>query len=119
MASPARREQEMLRTVAGRGSGGAALDPLVHERMRLAMLSALAVEPRIGFVELKEILAATDGNVSIHARRLEEGGLIRSRKSGSGPSARTEFSITPRGRRALEEYLRHMEELIAAVRARR
>jgi len=87
--------------------------------MRLAILGALAVEPRLGFVELKELLGATDGNLSIHARRLEEGGLIRSKKSGSGSAARTEFAITPRGRRALDEYLRHMEELIAAVRPRR
>jgi len=105
--------------VAGGGGTSDALDPLIHERMRLAILSALAVEARLAFVELKELLGATDGNLSVHARRLEEAGLLRSRRSGSGPAARTEFSITAAGRRALEEYLRHMEELIAAVRARR
>ncbi len=119
MADPARRIPETLRAVAGKGRSGAALDPLIHERMRLAMLSALAVEPRLGFVELKELLGATDGNLSVHARRLEEGGLVRSLKSGSGPASRTEYAITARGRRALEVYLDHMESLIATVRKRR
>ena len=95
MADPARRDprtpargaipSETLRAVAGRGEEGARLDPLVHERMRLALLSALAVESRLGFVELKELLGATDGNLSVHAKRLEEGKLIRAHRSGSGP----------------------------------
>ncbi len=105
-----------LRAVAGRGDSTQAIDPLVHDKMRLAVLSALAVVTRVSFVDLKELLGATDGNLSVHARKLEEGGLIRSRKSGSGRVSRTDYSITARGRRALEGYLRHMEELIAAVR---
>lgn len=119
MADPAPRDTGMFRAVAGQGRTADALDPVIHERMRLAILSALAVDTRLAFVELKELLGATDGNLSVHARRLEEAGLIRARRTGGGPAARTEYSITAAGRRALEEYLRHMEELIAAVRARR
>ncbi len=105
-----------LRAVAGREATNPGIDPLVHDKMRLAALSALAAEPQLSYVELKDLLGASDGNLSVHARKLEEGGLIRAKKSGSGPGSRTEFSITARGRRALEGYLRHMEELIAAVR---
>lgn len=110
---------ETLRAIAGRGASGDQVDPLVHERMRLAMLSALAVDSPLGFVELKALLGATDGNLSVHAKRLEEGGLVRVRRSGSGPTSRTEYSITARGRRALELYLTHMEELIVTVRKKR
>lgn len=118
-AEPRRSDPETLRVVAGRGERGSALDPLVHERMRLAILSALAVEERLGFVELKEMLGATDGNLSVHAKRLEEGKLIRVHRRGSGPASRTEYSITARGRRALLDYLDHMESLIATVRRKR
>ena len=92
---------------------------LVHDKMRLSILSALAVEDRVPFVTLKELLGATDGNLSVHARKLEEGKLIRLHKSGSGSTSRTEYAITARGRRALETYLQHLEEVIAAVRRAR
>ena len=122
MADPARPNHGeplpagALRAVAGKASAKEGIDPLVHDKVRLSILSALAVEDRVPFVTLKEILGASDGNLSVHARKLEDGKLIRLRKSGSGATSRTEYSITARGRRALEAYLRHLEEVIAAVR---
>ncbi len=89
---------------------------LIHERMRLAIVSALAVNPALTFTELKTLLETTDGNLSVHARKLEEGGLVQCTKSFAGRMPRTEFRITPKGRKALERYLEHMESLIRAVR---
>lgn len=93
------------------------LDRLIHEKTRLAIVSALAVNPTLTFNELKAILRTTDGNVSVHARKLEEAGYLTCRKSFEGRMPKTEYSLTAAGKRALEKYLGHMESLIRAVRA--
>jgi DNA-binding MarR family transcriptional regulator len=92
------------------------LDRLIHERLRLGIVSALAAAPSLTFVELKEMLDLTDGNLSVHARKLEEAGYVRCRKSFAGRSPKTEYSLTPAGRQALERYLNHMEALVRALR---
>jgi len=84
--------------------------------MRLGILSALAVNDRLSFNELKELLQATDGNLSVHARKLEAGGYVSCRKHFAGRVPRTDYRITAAGRRALEEYLEEMEGLIRATR---
>lgn len=107
---------------AVRGGGGAssplALDRVIHERVRLAIVSALAVNPSLTFNELKALLGATDGNLSVHARKLEEAGYVKCVKSFQGRVPRTEFELTAAGRTALERYLSHMESLIQATRRR-
>ncbi|HYL46137.1 MAG TPA: transcriptional regulator [Candidatus Limnocylindrales bacterium] len=92
------------------------LDRLIHERTRLAIVSALAVNPSLTFNELKQFLGVTDGNLSVHARKLEDGGYISCAKSFAGRLPKTEFRLTAAGRRALEKYLDHMEALIRATR---
>ena len=91
-------------------------DRLIHEKMRLAIVSALAVNPTLTFNELKAILKTTDGNVSVHTRKLEEANYLTCRKSFEGRMPRTEYALTAAGRRALERYLGHMEALIKATR---
>ena len=92
-----------------------ALDRLIHERLRLGIVSALAVNERLTFSELRRLLGTTDGNLSVHARRLEEGDYILCEKTFEGRVPRTEFRLTAAGRRALEKYLTHMEAIIKAV----
>jgi DNA-binding MarR family transcriptional regulator len=92
------------------------LDRLIHEKTRLAIVSALAVNPSVTFNEMKAILKTTDGNVSVHTRKLEEAGYLACRKSFEGRMPKTEYSLTAAGRRALEKYLQHMEALIKATR---
>ena len=92
------------------------LDQLIHERVRLAIVSALAVTPRMSFNELKAQLRITDGNLSVHARRLEEAGYLDCQKSFEGRVPHTEFRLTAAGRRALQRYLDHMEALIRITR---
>lgn len=92
------------------------LDRLIHERSRLAIVSALAVNKSLTFNELKQLLRATDGNLSVHARKLEDAGYIACSKSFEGRMPRTEYSLSAAGRRALEKYLSHMEALIHATR---
>ena len=92
-------------------------DRLIHEKMRLAIVSALAVNPSLTFSELKSILKTTDGNISVHTRKLEEANYLTMKKSFEGRVPRTEYSLTAAGRRALERYLDHMEALIKATRA--
>lgn len=92
------------------------VDQLVHERTRLGIVSALAVSPTLSFNELKALLGTTDGNLSVHARKLEEAGYLTCTKGFEGRVPRTEFALTPAGRKALERYLDHMEHLIHAVR---
>ena len=106
------------RVATGRARPDAAppLDPLIHERVRLGMVSALAVTPKLTFPELAELVGATDGNLSAHARKLEEAGYVRVRKFFAGRQPRTEYRLTPRGRRALERYLDQMEAVIRTVR---
>jgi DNA-binding MarR family transcriptional regulator len=91
-------------------------DRLIHEKTRLAMISALAVNATLTFNELKAVLKTTDGNVSVHARKLEEAGYVTCRKSFEGRMPKTEYSLTAAGRRALEKYLGHMEALIRVAR---
>lgn len=91
-------------------------DRVIHEKTRLAIVSALAVNPTLTFVELRAILKTTDGNVSVHARKLEEAGYLLCKKGFEGRTPRTEYSLTPAGRKALERYLNHMEALIKATR---
>lgn len=92
------------------------LDQLIHGRVRLGIVSALAVHDVLSFAELKEILDTSDGNLSVHARRLEEGGYLLCTKSFEGRIPRTEYALTARGRKALARYLDHMEALIERVR---
>ena len=93
-----------------------ALDALIHERVRLAIVSALAVNPKLSFNELKDLLDTTDGNLSVHARKLEEAGYIACEKSFEDRKPRTEFRLLAAGKRALERYLDHMETLIRATK---
>ncbi len=93
------------------------LDRLIHERLRLGIVSALAAsESPITFNELKRLLKSTDGNLSVHARKLEDAGYIACDKSFEGRMPKTEYRLTPAGRKALERYLDHMEALIRAMR---
>jgi DNA-binding HxlR family transcriptional regulator len=92
------------------------LDRLIHERMRLGIVSALAVNDQLSFNDLKTLLRTTDGNLSVHARKLEEAGYIRCDKSFVGRLPKTEFRLTAAGKGALERYLDHMEAIIHATR---
>ena len=92
------------------------LDALIHERVRLAIVSALAVNDVLSFNDLKALLAITDGNLSVHARKLENVGYVKCSKSFVGRQPRTEFRLTAAGRRALEDYLEQMESVIRAAR---
>lgn len=93
-------------------------DRVIHERVRLGIISALAVNEALTFNELKSLLGATDGNLSVHARKLEQADYIACVKSFEGRLPRTQYRITAAGRRALDKYLTHMEALIRATRER-
>lgn len=113
------REEKTKRSAPvprGREAAAANLDRMVHERTRLAIVSALAVNPSLTFNELKGLLKVTDGNLSVHARKLEEAGYVGCTKSFVGRVPQTEYRLLPTGRRALEKYLDHMEALIRATR---
>jgi DNA-binding MarR family transcriptional regulator len=114
----AREERNRHGAQGGRPAQAAAsnLDRLIHERTRLAIVSALAVNASLAFSELKELLRVTDGNLSVHARKLEDAGYIGCTKSFAGRMPKTEYRLTPAGRKALEKYLDHMEALIRATR---
>ena len=127
MAEPARRRNQerapapaSLRGVRGGTARERApeLDALIHHRLRLGILSALAATESLTFNELKSILKTTDGNLSVHARKLEEADYIVCTKTFAGRVPKTAYAITPVGRRALERYLDHMEALIHATRER-
>lgn len=92
------------------------LDQLIHERTRLGIVSALAVNATLSFNDLKKLVGATDGNLSVHARKLEDAGYISCTKSFAGRLPKTEYRLSPAGRKALERYLDHMEALIHATR---
>ncbi len=92
------------------------LDKVIHERMRLGIISALAANEKLSFSDLKSLLNTTDGNVSVHARKLEDAGYVTMKKSFSGRMPLTEYKITAAGRKALEQYLNHMEALIKAMK---
>ncbi len=91
------------------------LDRLIHERLRLGIVSALAVNERLSFTDLKRLLGTTDGNLSVHARKLEDAQYIACDKTFDGRVPRTEYRLTAPGRRALDKYLVHMEAIIKAV----
>lgn len=93
------------------------LDQIIHERVRLGIVSALAVNDTLAFTELRELLQVTDGNLSVHARKLEEAGYVACTKGFEGRVPRTDYRLTAEGRRALGRYLDHMEALIRAARA--
>lgn len=106
-----------LGAVAGNPQADALeLDRIIHERMRLAIVSALAVNASLTFNDLKRLLDTSDGNLSVHARKLEDAGYIACTKSFEGRLPRTEYRLTDQGRRALRRYLDHMESLIRATR---
>ncbi|HST07444.1 MAG TPA: transcriptional regulator [Gemmatimonadaceae bacterium] len=114
-----------LRTIRGKSDGASpssaradALDRLIHERLRLGIVSALAVNDSLSFSDLKKLMKTTDGNLSVHARKLEEAEYITCTKSFEGRMPKTEYKLTATGRRALERYLDHMEALIRATRER-
>ena len=113
-----------LRTVRGKSDGTSssmradALDRLIHERLRLGIVSALAVNDSLSFSDLKKLMKTTDGNLSVHARKLEEAEYITCTKSFEGRMPKTEYKLTATGRRALERYLDHMVALIRATRER-
>lgn len=92
------------------------LDKVIHERMRLGIISALAANQKLSFTELKNLLQTTDGNISVHARKLEEAGYLTQEKSFKGRMPLTEYAITKEGKKALERYLNHMEALIKAMK---
>jgi DNA-binding HxlR family transcriptional regulator len=92
------------------------LDRLIHERMRLGIVSALAVNAHLSFNDLKKLLKTTDGNLSVHARKLEEAGYITCEKYFEGRMPKTDYRLTAAGRRALERYLDHMEAIIQTTR---
>lgn len=99
--------------------GADRLDPMIHEQMRLGIVSALAVNDSLSFTDLKDLLKTTDGNLSVHARKLEEANYIHCTKSFAGRQPRTEFRLSALGRRALDHYLDRMEALIRSARTSR
>jgi DNA-binding MarR family transcriptional regulator len=109
-----------LRTVRGKAPDDSplGLDRLIHERLRLGIVSALAVNESLSFNDLKQLMNTTDGNLSVHARKLEEASYVTCNKSFEGRVPRTSYTLTALGRRALEKYLDHMEALIRATRDR-
>ena len=125
-AERARGATERARSAPARGAEGARaapsaaratdLDRLIHERIRLGIVSALAANEALSFGDLKAILGTTDGNLSVHARKLEEARYIACTKSFEGRVPRTEYRLTAAGRRALERYIDHMEALIRTAR---
>ena len=115
-----RAETRALRGVRGAAeeTSATALDRLIHERLRLGIVSALAVNEALTFNDLKGLLKTTDGNLSVHARKLEDADYITCNKFFDGRTPKTEYRLTAAGRRALERYLDHMEALIQTTRAR-
>jgi DNA-binding MarR family transcriptional regulator len=134
MASPARkktvdldkadkaekpRAARRLESVAGEAAGSIPdLDGVIHERSRLAIVSALATGDARAHTELRDLLGLTDGNLSVHARKLEEAGYVTCTKEFAGRTPRTTYRLTPAGRRAFDRYLAHLEGLISAMKAR-
>jgi DNA-binding MarR family transcriptional regulator len=113
--STVRREREKRPALEAVGDASK-FDRLVHERLRLGILSALTVNDSLTFNELKKLLDTSDGNLSVHARKLEEAGYVACAKSFEGRMPRTDYRLTASGRRALDRYLDHMEALIQAMR---
>ena len=116
--SNAVRKEREKRPVLEAVGEASKVDRLVHERLRLGILSALSVNESLTFNELKKLLDTSDGNLSVHARKLEEAGYVTPTKSFEGRMPRTDYRLTTAGRKALERYLDHMEALIHAMRER-
>ena len=112
-------EDNTLRLEKAAGNVSSDLDKVIHERMRLGIISALAANEKLSFNDLKRVLDTTDGNVSVHARKLEDAGYVTMKKSFAGRTPLTEYKITKDGRKALERYLDHMEALIRAMKGAR
>lgn len=116
-SNAARKEEHVVPKQAQRTTKSALeLDALIHERVRLAIVSALASSPALTFNDLKQLLDITDGNLSVHARKLEEAGYITCTKTFEERKPRTEYKLAAAGRRALERYIAHMDALIQATR---
>jgi DNA-binding HxlR family transcriptional regulator len=111
LATPGRQQETVENALPN-------LDRVIHERMRLGIVSALAVNDSLTFNELKKLLQTTDGNLSVHARRLEEAEYVECTKTFEGRMPKTEYRLTAAGRKAFERYLNHMEALIQAMRDR-
>ena len=113
---PATRSAGVSKTAFSTQQSAIALDRIIHERLRLGIVSALAANDRLTFNDLKRLLQTTDGNLSVHARKLEDAQYISCDKSFDGRVPRTEYRLTAAGRRALEKYVAHLESIIKAVR---
>ena len=111
-------ERQPLKVEKAAGKVSNELDKIIHERMRLGIISALAANEALSFTDLKNLLGTTDGNISVHARKLEEAGYLTCEKSFKGRVPLTEYRITDAGREALNNYLNHMEALINAMKER-
>ena len=117
MAKAAKRPRsDEQRLTPHRGMAAHELDRLIHERLRLGIVSALAVNDSLTFTDLREMLSTSDGNLSVHARKLEEAGYVECTKGFEGRTPRTEYRLTGVGRKALRRYLDHMEALIESMR---
>ena len=110
------KREKLEKTDAHARQSTLALDRVIHERLRLGIVSALAVNDRLTFNDLKRLLKTTDGNLSVHARKLEEADYIVCEKGFEGRVPRTEYWLTAAGRRALDKYLAHMEAIIQAMK---
>jgi DNA-binding transcriptional ArsR family regulator len=119
-SEPSAGRAQWTRPAGGRGRRGAStgLDNLIHHRIRLGIVSALAAAESLTFNEIKALLKTTDGNLSVHARKLEDAGYVDCTKTFEGRVPRTDYRLSDDGRRALERYLSHMEALIRATRER-
>lgn len=113
---PAPAAASPLGAVQGGASEALELDRIIHERMRLAIVSALAANTSLSFNELKQLLDTSDGNLSVHARKLEDAGYVRCSKRFDGRTPRSDYELTASGRQALQRYLSHMEALIRATK---
>jgi len=117
MAKPEDKNDGTLKVIRSlSAAGNTGVDRVIHERMRLAIVSALSVNPALSFTELKSLLDASDGNLSVHARKLEEAGYISCSKTFEDRHPRTEYRLTGKGRSALSRYLSHMEALVTAMK---
>lgn len=116
MGKQAVKGNQLSPQVVAAGAGARSLDRIIHERLRLGIVSALSVNESLTFKELKKILNTTDGNLSVHSRKLEDAGYLSCQKKFEGRLPRSEYRLTERGRAALEDYLTHMEALIRATR---
>jgi len=116
MGKPAVSRTQLSPHIVAAGAGARSLDRIIHERLRLGIVSALSVNESLTFKDLKKILSTTDGNLSVHSRKLEDAGYLSCEKKFEGRLPRSEYRLTERGRAALENYLTHMEALIRATR---